>query len=117
MAETYTELETTFTTADTEGHVAMILRENMLKIEFSNFRTPIQTVIFHHVRAFTWTGWEGTSEKISPDRIYQVAGSELLAPFTRFAVNGAPFLHFKLGFNAEAKFLDVVSTRMEYVSV
>ncbi len=114
MAEIYTELTTTFTTADTEGPVTITFRANTVTVEFSNFRTPAQKVVLHDARAFSWIGWEGTSEKLSPDRIYRVDGSDLLIPWSSFAVKERPFLHFKLGFNAEGKFLDVIATRMEH---
>lgn len=114
MSEVYTELDTQFTTADTVGPVSISYLGGKLSVTFANFRTPIQTIVFHDTRAFSWNGWDGTSAEISPDRIYQVTGSALLAPWLRFSVRDAPFLHFKLGFNAEGKFLDVVATRMDY---
>ena len=116
MAEIYTELSTTFTTADTEGPVTITFRENALTVEFSNFRNAGQKVVFHDTRAFSWSGWDGTSEKLSPDRVYQVDGSALLAPWIGFAVQKRPFLHFQLGFNAEGKYLDVIATRMEHLN-
>ena len=113
MNETYTELATPFTTADTVGPVSVGYSGGKLTVTFANFRTPIQTIVFRDTRTFSWTGWDDAPEAI-PDRIYQVANSGFLAPWERFSVGGAPFLHFKLGFNAEGKFLDVVATKMEY---
>lgn len=113
MSEVYSELFTTFTTADTVGPVRMSFLGDRLEVEFAVFGSPIQRIVFHDVRAFAWVGWEGTSSTISPDRVYQVRGSSFLAPWERFAVGELSFAHFKLGFNAEGKYLDVVATRME----
>ena len=116
MTEGYTELDTLFTTADTVGPVSMHFSGSELSVTFANFQTPMQTVIFHDVRVFTWTGWNDASADTSPDRVYQVTGSVLLAPWERFSVGNLPYLHFKLGFNAEGKFLDVVATRMDLIT-
>ncbi|HEX2852312.1 MAG TPA: hypothetical protein VHO24_03660, partial [Opitutaceae bacterium] len=113
MTEAYTELSTDFTTADTEGPVSINFSGDRLELSFTNFRTPIQRVAYHDVRALSWIGWEDTSPAISPDRIYQVRGSRFLAPWERFSVGEVRFVHFKLGFNAQAKYLDVIATRME----
>ena len=114
MPETHTELETLFTTADTEGPISIHFSDQTLSITFANFRTPPQTVVFHHAREFSWTGWEQASADARPDSVYEVTGSAFLAPFMRFAVEGRPFRHFRLGFNVEGKFLDVIATDMEH---
>lgn len=113
MPEVHSELETSFTTADTEGPVEIHFSSGTLAVTFFNFRTPPQTVLFHHAREFSWTGWDHASQEAKPDSVYEVTGSKLLAPFERFAVEGRRFRHFRLGFNAEAKFLDVIATNME----
>ena len=110
MSEVYSELSTNFTTADTVGPVHISFSGDQLEVEFAVYGTPKQRVVFHDVRAFAWTGWEDTSPAISPDRIYQVVGSRFLEPYV---VSTLRFIHFKLGFNAEGKYLDVVATRME----
>jgi hypothetical protein len=114
MSAVYSELETTFTTADTVGPVSISFSGAELTVTFANFRTPVQTVMFYDVRAFSWSGWDGTSPEISPDRIYVVSGSSFLAPWIEFSASGDQFVHFKLGFNAEGKYLDVIARRMEY---
>jgi hypothetical protein len=114
MSELHTELTTSFTTADTEGAVSIQFSGATLSVTFSNFRTSPQIVTFHHAREFSWTGWEHASSDAKPDSVYEVTGSALLAPFLRFAVEGRPFRHFRLGFNAEGKFLDVIAIEMEY---
>ena len=113
MPEAHTELETLFTTADTEGPISINFSEQTLSITFTNFRTPPQTLVFYHAREFSWTGWAHASADAKPDRVYEVTGSAFLAPFTTFAVEGRPFRHFRLGFNAVGKFLDVIATDME----
>jgi hypothetical protein len=114
MAEIYTELRTEFTTTDTEGPISIKFTGQQLYVTFGNFRGPVQTIAFHDVRVFSWNGWDDASPEANPDRIYQVTGSSFLAPWEHFSVGQLKFLHFKLGFNAEGKFLDVVATRMEY---
>jgi hypothetical protein len=113
MSEVHLELETPFTTADTEGPLVMHFSGATLSVTFSNFRTPPQTVVFHYAREFSWTGWDHASADAKPDSVYEITGSALLAPFTRFAAGGLRFRHFRLGFNAEGKFLDVIATGME----
>ena len=113
MSEIYTELSPSFTTADTIGPVRISFAGDELSVEFAVFRSPIQKIVFRDARAFSWSGWEGTSPLISPDRIYQVSGSSFLEPWLSFSSNGLRFTHFKLGFNAEAKYLDVIATRVE----
>jgi len=113
MPEAYTLLSTAFATADTVGPVSISFSRDKLVLEFANFSTPVRRVVFHDVRAFSWTGWDDASPEASPDGIYQVTGSRFLAPWERFSVGDLRFVHFKLGFNAEAKFLDIVATRME----
>ncbi|MBL9200424.1 MAG: hypothetical protein JNL39_07950 [Opitutaceae bacterium] len=115
MGEVYIELPTAFTTADTVGPILMSFSGDKLTVTFANFRTPLHTVIFRNVRAFYWYGWESTSPEARPDRVYEVRDSEFLAPWTRFCVERTPFRHFKLGFNAEGKFLDVVATHLDHV--
>lgn len=113
MSEVYSELSATFTTADTISPVRISFSGDQLELEFAVFGTPSQRIVFHDVRAFSWDGWENTSPTISPDRIYQVTGSRFLAPWEQFSVGELRFRHFKLGFNAEGKYLDVIATRME----
>ncbi len=84
-----------------------------LVVEFSNFNTSVQRTIFYDVRAFSWTEWDNASTDAKPDRIYQVTGSQLLLPWSEFSIGELPFIHLKLGFNAQSKFLDVITTRME----
>jgi hypothetical protein len=114
VPEVYTELPTSFTTADTEGPVSIQFAGDELTVTFANFRTPLQTVVFHDVRAFSWTGWDDAPVAARPDSVYQLTGSAFLAPWERFSVGDLRFVHFKLGFNAEGKFLDIVATRMEH---
>jgi len=102
MPEVHSELETSFTTADTEGPVAIHFSGDTLTVTFANFRTAPQTIVFHHAREFSWTGWDHAPQEAKPDSVYEVTGSALLAPFARFTVEGRPFRHFRLGFNAEA---------------
>ncbi len=116
MAEVYIELSTAFTTADTIGPISVMFSDEKLTVTFSNFRTPVQAVIFHNVRAFSWNGWADASSGARPDSVYEVEGSEFLAPWNRFSVRSVPFRHYKLGFNAEGKFLDVVATHMNQKS-
>ena len=113
MIEVSAELLTPFTTADTIGPVSVSYSGDKLAVTFANHGTPVQTVEFSDVRAFSWTGWDDVPAEASPDRVYRVEGSAFLAPWQRFSVGGAPFIHFKLGFVSEGKFLDVVATRME----
>lgn len=113
MSEVYIELPAPFTTADTIGPVSISYSGDKLAVTFANYGTPVKTVVFHDVRAFSWTGWDDASPEASPDRVYRVEGSAFLAPWLRFSVGGVLFLHFKLGFVSEGKFLDIVVTRME----
>jgi hypothetical protein len=113
MPEVFTELATSFTTADTEGPVTMWFSGDELVLEFANFGTPPQRIAFNDVRAFSWSGWENAPPEAFPDRIYRVTGTRFLAPWEKFSVRELRFAHFKLGFNAEGKFLDVVATGME----
>lgn len=112
MSESYIELSPPFTTADTEGPVRLSFDGSCLVAEFSNYKTSTQRLVFSDVRSFAWTGWEGTPTGISPDRIYEVKDSKMLAGFAGFLVGELSFRHFKLGFNAEAKYLDVIATTM-----
>ena len=114
MSEVCTELATAFTTADTIGPVTVRYDGHQLVVSFANYGTPIQEVTFIDVRAFSWSGWDDAPAGAEFDGVCEVTGSRFLDPWTRFAVDGLPFRHFKFGFNAEAKFLDVIATRMEY---
>jgi hypothetical protein len=114
MREVYKKLATSFTTADTEGPVSINFDGKELVVTFTNFRTPIQKVVFYDARAFSWTGWEDVSPEAEYDGVCEVTGSMFLEPWERFSVQGFPFVHFKLGFNACGMFLDVVATRMVY---
>ncbi len=113
MPETYSELATAFTTADTVGSVEIAFVNSQLHVRFAVYGSPSQEIVFYDVRAFSWSGWEDTSPSISPDRVYSVSDSKFLAPWESCAVSQTRFTHFKLGFNAEAKYLDVIATRME----
>lgn len=115
MAETYEELSTGFSTADTLGSIRICLNSDVLNVDFESSDGKRRRVIFSDVRAFAWNGWEGTSADISPDRIYQVGGSTFLAPWESFSVDGKRFVHYKLGFNAEGKYLDIIATSMSEV--
>ena len=114
MPEHYEQISREFTTADTEGPVVIKFEGDKLTVEFRNFRTPLQRVVFSDVRAFSWTDWNNAPTGARPDEVYRVTGSTLLAPFERSAVGEKPFAHYKLGFCAEGKWLDVVATTMQY---
>ena len=113
MPETYSELSTAFTTADTIGPVEIAFVSGQLHVMFTVYGSPVQEIVLYDVRAFSWSGWEDTSPAISPDRVYSVSGSRFLAHWESCAVGKFRFMHFKLGFNAEGRYLDVIATRME----
>lgn len=114
MAEVYTEIATSFTTADTTSPVSLAYDGRELIVSFTNYGTPLQVIVFSDVRAFAWTGWDDAPAEAAYDRVCEVTGSAFLAPWESFVVASLQFRHFKLGFNAEAKFLDVIATRMEH---
>ena len=114
MAEVYTELTTSFTTADTTSPVSLAYDGRELVVSFTNHSTPVQRVVFSDVRAFSWVGWDDAPAGAAFDGACEVVGSQFLSPWERFSVGNLPFRHFKLGFNAEGKFLDVIATRMEH---
>lgn len=112
MTEAYSELSTGFSTADTVGPIAVCFSGEVLHVDFEGVDGKKRRVLFSNVRAFAWSGWDATSPDASPDRIYQVRGSSLLAPWENVRVGEQRFVHYKLGFNAEGKYLDVVATSM-----
>jgi hypothetical protein len=116
MIEQYTELDATFTTADTEGDVLISYQGDVLTVSFRSFGTPLQIVRFLDARVFCWTGWEHATSDAPVDRACEVTRSSLLEPFMRFSVKEYSFRHFRLGFNAKGRYLDVIATRLEHSS-
>ena len=113
MPETQSELQTSFSTADTDGPLSVNFSGETLSITFTYFKGLARTVVFHQTREFSWTDWQLAPANTKWDSIYEVTGSALLSTYTGFAAEGRPFRHFRLGFNAQGKFLDVIATEME----
>jgi len=116
MATKYIEVDTSFSTADTEPGISLVYIDRKLTLTFSSWRSEPTVVVFYDVPAFRWDESWSSYTDIAPERVYRVEESEWLERWKREVLvsDSESYVHFRLGFNAEGMFLDIIASRMEH---
>ena len=116
MSQRFIEIQTSFSTADTESGISLKYEERKLAVSFRSWKAEPTVVKFYDVPAFKWDESWSNFTALAPDRVYRVEESEWLNRWKQESLisESDGLIHFRLGFNAEGMFLDVIASRLEH---